>query len=90
MTCLTWPTTRPGTVSFVDDWVRQAGSMRCRAARVPVPRFGFAGFRSPPEVIMVAVRWYPRYGLSYRNVEELLAEPDIIVDHVKPPSCNTA
>ncbi len=23
---------------------------------------------------MIAVRWYLRYGLSYRNVEELLAE----------------
>ncbi|MBA2559216.1 MAG: IS6 family transposase, partial [Propionibacteriales bacterium] len=34
----------------------------------------FAGFRFPPEVIPVAVRWYLRYGLSYRDVEELLAE----------------
>jgi transposase-like protein len=25
-------------------------------------------------VIMLAVRWYRRYGLSYRDVEELLAE----------------
>jgi IS6 family transposase len=33
----------------------------------------FAGFRFPPEVISVAVRWYLRYGLSYRDVEELLA-----------------
>jgi IS6 family transposase len=35
----------------------------------------FAGFRFPREVIAVAVRWYLRYGLSYRDVEELLAEP---------------
>ena len=34
----------------------------------------FAGFRFPPEVIAVAVRWYLRYGLSYADVEELLAE----------------
>jgi transposase, IS6 family len=33
-------------------------------------------------VIVVAVRWYPRYGLSYRDVEELLAERGIEVDHV--------
>jgi transposase-like protein len=33
-------------------------------------------------VILVAVRWYLRYGLSYRDVEELLAERDIDVDHV--------
>jgi IS6 family transposase len=33
-------------------------------------------------VIAVAVRWYPRYGLSYRDVEELLAERGSNVDHV--------
>ena len=42
----------------------------------------FAGFRFPREVISVAVRWYLRYGLSYRDVEELLAERDVTVDHV--------
>ena len=31
---------------------------------------------------MLAVRWYLRYGLSYRDVEELLAERGIQVDHV--------
>jgi transposase-like protein len=31
---------------------------------------------------MLAVRWYLRYGLSYRDVEELLAERAIQVDHV--------
>jgi len=31
---------------------------------------------------MVAVRWYLRYGQSYRDVEELLAERGIEVDHV--------
>ena len=31
---------------------------------------------------MLAVRWYLRYGLSYRDVEELLAERGITVDHV--------
>jgi IS6 family transposase len=33
-------------------------------------------------VISLAVRWYLRYGLSYRDVEELLAERGITVDHV--------
>jgi transposase-like protein len=31
---------------------------------------------------MIAVRWYLRYGLSYRDVEELLAERGITIDHV--------
>ncbi len=42
----------------------------------------FAGFRFPGEVISVAVRWYLRYGLSYRDVEELLAERGVNADHV--------
>src|SRR5436190_12259430 len=46
------------------------------------PRCAFVGFRSPPEVIVVAVRWYLRYNLSYRDVEELLVERGIEADHV--------
>ena len=37
----------------------------------------FAGFRFPSEIIVLTVRWYLRYGLSYRDVEELLAERGI-------------
>jgi transposase-like protein len=33
-------------------------------------------------VIVLAVRWYLRFGLSYRDVEELLVERGIAVDHV--------
>ena len=33
-------------------------------------------------MVLLAVRWYLRYGLSYRDVEELLAERGIDVDHV--------
>jgi transposase, IS6 family len=56
--------------------------MRRRCRRVPALRSSFAGFRFPPDVITLAVRWYLRYGLSYRDVEELLAERGITVDHV--------
>ena len=31
---------------------------------------------------MLAVRWYLRFGLSYRDLEELLAERGVDVDHV--------
>ena len=31
---------------------------------------------------MLAVRWYLRFGLSYRDVEELLTERGVEVDHV--------
>jgi transposase, IS6 family len=39
-------------------------------------------FCFPPDVIVLAVRWYLRFGLSYRYVEELLTERRIEVDHV--------
>ena len=57
--------------------------MRTRRPRpATVPRSAFAGFCFPPEVIVLAVRWYLRFGLSYRDVEELLTERGIQVDHV--------
>ncbi|MEV0133973.1 IS6 family transposase [Dactylosporangium sp. NPDC050688] len=46
------------------------------------PRSAFAWFRFPPDVIMVAVRLYLRYNLSYRDVEELLIERGVEADHV--------
>src|SRR5205809_1235153 len=46
------------------------------------PSSAFAGYQFPPEVIVLAVRWYLRYGLSYRDLEELLAERGVEVDHV--------
>src|SRR6266511_547473 len=42
----------------------------------------FAGFCFPPDVIVLAVGWYLRVALSYRDVEELLAERGVEVDHV--------
>ena len=57
-----------------------------RTARQPrpsiPPRSAFAGFRFPADVIVLAVRWYLRYGLSYRDVEELLTERGVEVDQV--------
>ena len=56
--------------------------MRARSSRpTPISRSAFAGFCFPPDVILLAVRWYLRFGLSYRDVEELLAERGIQVDH---------
>ena len=69
--------TLDGAVALVDRGWPETGRVTAhRATSV------FAGFRFPREVISVAVRWYLRYGLSYRDVEELLAERGIAVDHV--------
>jgi transposase, IS6 family len=57
--------------------------LRSHSCSVPVvPSSAFKGFRFPPEIIVLAVRWYLRFGLSYRDVEELLTERGIEVDHV--------
>jgi transposase-like protein len=57
--------------------------MRTRRPRpASATRSAFAGFRFPSNVIVLAVRWYLRFGLSYRDLEELLAERGIQVDHV--------
>jgi transposase-like protein len=40
------------------------------------------GAASRPEVIVLAVRWKLRFGRSDREVEELLAERGIEVDHL--------
>ena len=33
------------------------------------------------EVIMQCVRWYCKYGLSYRDLEEMMAERGLSIDH---------
>ena len=54
----------------------------CRRGVVSVSdTSSYKGYRFPPDVIILAVRWYLRYGLSYRDVEELLGERRIEVDH---------
>jgi len=61
----------------------RGGMLRSLGRSVPaVPSSAFKGFRFPPEVIVLAARWYLRFGLSYRDVEELLVERGIEVDHV--------
>jgi hypothetical protein len=76
---------RVGTVALAAGvGIRETRAMRSRLHPPvrPAPSSAFAGYRFPPEVITLAVRWYLRFGLSYRDVEELLAERGIQVDHV--------
>jgi putative transposase len=41
----------------------------------------FKGKQFPKDIILMAVRWYIAYPLSYRNIEELMAERNVKVDH---------
>ena len=45
----------------------------------------FKHHRFPPEIILLAIRWYCRYPLSYRDVRDLLSERGI---HVDPATIN--
>ena len=71
-----------GAVALEDQLLGQAGQMCHRQIRTPPHSSSFAGFRYPPEVTLVAVRWYLRYALSYWNVEKLMARRGIKVDHI--------
>ena len=39
------------------------------------------GMRFPIEVILVCIRWYAAYPLSYRHLEEMMQERGVFVDH---------
>ena len=41
----------------------------------------FSGRHFPREIILWAVRWYCRYGVSYRDLEEMMTERGVPVDH---------
>jgi putative transposase len=41
----------------------------------------FKGAHFPPDIILTCVRWYVAYPLSYRQVEELMEERGVPIDH---------
>ena len=41
----------------------------------------FSGRHFPKDIILLCVRWYLAYPLSYRNIEEMMLERGIKVDH---------
>ncbi len=41
----------------------------------------FKGYQFNKYIIMQAVYWYCRYSLSYRDIEELMNERGVEVDH---------
>ncbi len=45
-----------------------------------MPPLSYSGYRFPRDIIQRAVWMYLRFTLSFRDVEELLAERGIVVD----------
>jgi len=41
----------------------------------------FKGCHFPKEIIMMSIRWYTAYSLSYRDIEELLDDRGVSIDH---------
>ena len=58
-----------------------------RSGKLLVPSVGrinmlsFKGMRFPIDVILVCIRWYVAYPLSYRHLEEMMQERGVSVDH---------
>jgi IS6 family transposase len=76
---------RCGSQAVRKDGLDRKGAQvhRCQACRrcfTALTGTPFAGYRFPPDVIALAVRWYLRYRLSYADVAELLAERGVAVD----------
>ena len=42
-------------------------------------KISYSGYRFPPEIIQQAIWLYVRFTLSFRDVEDLLAEREIVV-----------
>jgi putative transposase len=49
-----------------------------------IPNSPYAGYRFPPEIISYCVWLYFRFSVSYRDIEELMAERGVIVTYDDP------
>ena len=47
----------------------------------PMPTISFSGRHFQRDMILQCVRWYLVYALSYRDIEEMMAEQGFNVDH---------
>ena len=55
-------------------------SLQCSS----VLAMGFSGRHYPKDLILQSVRWYLRYSLNYRDLEEILEERGVEIDHTTP------
>ena len=51
---------------------------------VESPTMDFTGRHFPKDLILQTIRWYLRYSLSYRDIEEILEERGVEIDHTTP------
>ena len=69
-----------GSVAITAGWygqrMRPGRTKMTEALRRVVQRMHY-----PLKVMLVCVRWYAAYPLSFRNIEEMMAERGMFVDH---------
>ncbi len=53
----------------------------CNFKWLDEPMISFKGTHFPKDIILYAVFFYVRYGVSYRDLEEIMAERGVKVDH---------
>ena len=72
-----------GTTSGGMGIVTLPGACKRAAGRqsAGMPKISYSGYRFPPEIIHQAVWLYLRFTLSFRDVEDLLAERGIVVSY---------
>jgi transposase, IS6 family len=59
----------------------QNGEKRRKRGPVMAEQHPFKWRHFQAEIILLCVRWYVRYSLSYRDLEEIMAERGLSVDH---------
>ena len=52
-----------------------------RLVKYTMPAISTKGRYFRQELILMTVRWYVAYSLSYRDIEELMAQRGLFVDH---------
>src|SRR3982075_3706653 len=60
---------------------RSAISLTLMSVAEPADRSPYHGYRFPPEIIAHAVWLYFRFHVSFRDVQDLLAERGVVVSH---------
>ncbi len=76
--CSSGSVTKDGTTPLGGQRFR---SIRCARRFTRRSSSAFSGSALADDIIVLPVRWYVRYRLSYAEVSEWLAERGILVDH---------
>ncbi len=78
----TWTNIPPSILALRTDVLQNLRDKSDKLLSMTRPRPALFKWRHfEPEIILCAVRWYLRFSLSYRDVEEFLIERGLPADH---------